>query len=62
MIVKALPVPCGQCENLKTQSNINRKMLNDCLTDLNIKETEAGAVQDFAKILQTKSDQAQVEL
>jgi hypothetical protein len=37
-------------------------MLNDCLTNLKIKENEAGAVKDLVKSLQTKLDQAQIEL
>lgn len=62
MIIKTLPVQWEQCEDLKTQSDINRKMLNDCLTDLKIKETEADAVKDLVKSLQTKLDQAQLDL
>ncbi|KAF3046828.1 hypothetical protein E8E11_007616 [Didymella keratinophila] len=37
-------------------------MLNECLTDLKIKETEAGAIKDLGKSLQTKLDQAQIDL
>lgn len=62
MVIKTLPVQCEQCEDLKTQSDIIRKMLSDCLIDLKIKETYEDIVKVPVESLQTKLNKAQLDL
>ena len=53
---------CDRCEELKAQYDINQSTLNDCATDLKIKEAVSESVKGMVKKLQAQLDQADIKL